>query len=158
MAMSAGSAGADEPMNEMNTTPLIDVMLVLLIMFIITLPPPTHSVPLDLPPDCRQSPTGCPPQPIIDPIRNTLYIGPQNQVMWNSETLSWDVLDGYLKDITDPVKYPTNAAQPNGLPELVFAPDPQAPYETVEKVLKMITTNKVTKMGFAGNENYTNEF
>ena len=48
MAMSAPKGDSSEPMVEMNTTPLIDVMLVLLIMFIITLPPPTHAVKIDL--------------------------------------------------------------------------------------------------------------
>jgi biopolymer transport protein ExbD len=154
MAMSAPSAGSDEPMGEMNTTPLIDVMLVLLIMFIITLPAPTHSVPLDLPQDCQPN---CPPAPPVDPIRNTLYIGPQNQVTWNGTAIDWATLQVYLKDITDTTKY-TVAANPNGLPELVFQPDPQAQFETVDKVLLLINQAKVTKMGFAGNEFYTNEF
>src|SRR3546814_1005967 len=65
MAMSVGGGGDDEPMMDINTTPLIDVMLVLLIMFIITIPVQTHAVKLDLP---QSTPQDNPPP--IDPIKN----------------------------------------------------------------------------------------
>jgi biopolymer transport protein ExbD len=156
MAMSASSSQVGgEPMVEMNTTPLIDVMLVLLIMFIITLPPPTHSVPIDLPPSCEPN---CPPPPAIQPIKNYLYIAPNSAVSFNQTPVSWTTLQSLLKDSGDPLKFPVTAAQPNGLPELVFGPDPQAPYSTVTKVVLMIKQAKITKMGFAGNENYRSEF
>ena len=58
MAMSVGGGGEGEPMMEINTTPLIDVMLVLLIMFIITLPVMTHAVKLDMPRQTQHSAAG----------------------------------------------------------------------------------------------------
>ena len=67
-----------EPMMDINTTPLIDVMLVLLIMFIITIPVQTHAVKLDLPqPQPNQTP------PPIDPVKNVINIMPNNAVLWN---------------------------------------------------------------------------
>ncbi|MFM9853010.1 MAG: ExbD/TolR family protein, partial [Sphingomonadaceae bacterium] len=80
MAMSSGGSSDSEPMMEINTTPLIDVMLVLLIMFIITLPPPTHAVKIDLPQDCAPN---CPPPPEILPTKNVLYIAPTDAILWN---------------------------------------------------------------------------
>ena len=65
MAMSSGGGGDGAPMMDINTTPLIDVMLVLLIMFIVTLPPATHAVKIDLPQDCKLQPGGCPPPPAM---------------------------------------------------------------------------------------------
>ena len=84
MAMSGGKDDG-EPMMEMNTTPLIDVMLVLLIMFIITIPVATHSVDIDLP-----SPTNNPPP--VDPVMNKIVLTPENQILWNgnrSARASW---------------------------------------------------------------------
>ena len=81
MGMSAGTDDG-EPMMEMNTTPLIDVMLVLLIMFIITIPIQTHAVKVDLP-----QPNPDQPQNIIDPISNKLIITAQGQLTWNDGLL-----------------------------------------------------------------------
>lgn len=141
MAMSTGSAGSDEPMMEINTTPLIDVMLVLLIMLIITLPPPTHAVKIDLPQDCAPN---CPPPPDIKPTKNVLYIAPNSAILWNGQPLPMSQLQDLLERslLLDPV------------PELHFQPDPQAPYDTVHKVLKVTKIANVTKMGFVGNEAY----
>jgi biopolymer transport protein ExbD len=147
MAMS-GPKDSSGPMVEMNTTPLIDVMLVLLIMFIITLPAPTHSVKIDLPEDCRPN---CPPPPLVDPIKNILYIAPNSQVTWNNTSIDQVTLLQNLNDSQDPALFPET-------PELHFAPDPQAPYDTVDKVLALVKSAKVNRMGFVGNENYVNEF
>ena len=78
MGMSVGGGGDDGPMMEINTTPLIDVMLVLLIMIIMTIPIQTHAVKVDLP----QSNTN--PQNIVEPEKNKVYIDAQGQVYWNS--------------------------------------------------------------------------
>ena len=75
MAMSAGSAEG-EPMMDINTTPLIDVMLVLLIMFIITIPIQTHAVKLDLPVDDGKS-----TPPPVDPVKNKVVITPDGQIL-----------------------------------------------------------------------------
>jgi biopolymer transport protein ExbD len=156
MAMSAPkSGGDDQPMGEMNTTPLIDVMLVLLIMFIITLPKPTDSVPIDLPADCKATNT-CPPTPPVEPERNVLYVSPYNQVLWNGTEISFDGLLSNLKQTTDETIY-TKERNPNGLPELVFDPDPQAKFDTVNRVIKLIKIAKVNKMGFARNGSFAGE-
>jgi biopolymer transport protein ExbD len=72
-----------EPMMDINTTPLIDVMLVLLIMFIITIPIQTHAVKLDLP---VNQPNQAPPP--INPVKNILSINAQDQVLWNGTGVS----------------------------------------------------------------------
>ena len=70
-------------MMDINTTPLIDVMLVLLIMFIITIPIQTHAVKLDLPQDQPNQ-----PPPPIDPVKNKIVITPQDQVLWNGTPIN----------------------------------------------------------------------
>ena len=84
MAMQTTSDNTQgEPMMEINTTPLIDVMLVLLIMFIITIPVQTHAVKLDLP---VNQPNQAPPP--IDPVKNVLSINAQDQVLWNGSPVT----------------------------------------------------------------------
>ena len=78
MSMQTASENSEgEPIMEMNTTPLIDVMLVLLIMFIITIPIQTHAVKLDLPQPSDQ------PMDNIDPVKNKVIIDPAGTVFWN---------------------------------------------------------------------------
>ena len=85
---------SSEPMMDINTTPLIDVMLVLLIMFIITIPIQTHAVKLDLPqPQENQEP------PPIDPIKNKIVVMPNDAVLWNGQPVDLVTLRQYL-DIT----------------------------------------------------------
>ncbi|MGV3482060.1 MAG: ExbD/TolR family protein [Sphingobium sp.] len=142
MAMSGGRDDG-EPMMEMNTTPLIDVMLVLLIMFIITIPIQTHAVKIDLPiddPNARQNP------PPIDPEKNKITIDPAGVVYWNGAPIDRVTLRQYLDR--------TKVMEPE--PELHFAPDAQARYDTVDQVLAIIKKSEVTKMGFVGNEQYRN--
>ncbi len=148
MAMSAPKGDSSEPMVEMNTTPLIDVMLVLLIMFIITLPPPTHAVKIDLPQDCAPN---CPPPPPVLPTKNVLYVSPGGVVTWNAQAVSWSQLDQLLNDSQDPTKFPLT-------PELHLQPDPMAPYDTVDRVLARAKRAKVSKMGFVNNEAYRGDF
>src|SRR5437764_9138940 len=93
MAMSGGSDDG-QPMMEINTTPLIDVMLVLLIMFIITIPIQTHAVKLDLPQD---QPNQTPPP--VDPVKNKVVITPDGQVLWNGAPVDLVRLRQYL-DLT----------------------------------------------------------
>jgi biopolymer transport protein ExbD len=132
-----------DPMLDMNVTPLIDVMLVLLIMFIITIPIQTHAVKLDLP----QQQTDQPPPP-IDPVKNKLVITAQDQVQWNGSPVTLPQLRQYL-DVTQ---------QMNPIPELHLQPDATARYETVDKVLAVTKQAHVQKMGFVGNEYYTQIF
>ena len=144
MSMQTTSDNSDgEPMLDMNVTPLIDVMLVLLIMFIITIPIQTHAVKLDLP----QQQTDQPPPP-IDPVKNKLVITAQDQVQWNGSPVTLPQLRQYL-DVTQ---------QMNPIPELHLQPDATARYETVDKVLAVTKQAHVQKMGFVGNEYYTQIF
>ena len=138
MAMSGGSDDGS-PMMEMNTTPLIDVMLVLLIMFIITIPVATHSVDIDLP---VPSPQDNPPP--VDPIKNKIVVTAGGAVLWNGAPVQLTQLRQYL-DITQ---------QMNPEPELHLQPEPNARYELVDQVLVVTKQAKVTKMGFVGNEAY----
>ena len=138
MSMSVGGSD-DEPMMDINTTPLIDVMLVLLIMFIITIPIQTHAVKLDLPQD---QPNQQPPP--IDPVKNKIVISPQDQVLWNGTPIDLARLRQYL-DVTQTM---------NPVPELHLQPEPMARYELVDEVLAVTKRARVEKMGFVGNEAY----
>src|SRR5687768_13177819 len=138
--MSMAVAGEEgEPMMDINTTPLIDVMLVLLIMFIITIPIQTHAVKLDLPQD---TPTDQPPP--IDPVKNKIVVTRTNQVLWNGAPLDLTTLRQYL-DITTTM---------TPVPELHLQPEPEARYELVDEVLAVAKRAQVTAMGFVGNEAY----
>jgi biopolymer transport protein ExbD len=127
-----------EPMLDINVTPLIDVMLVLLIMLIMTIPPQTHAVKLDLP-----QATNTPPPP-IEPLKNTVGITAAGQVTWNGNPISQDQLRQYL-EVTQ---------QMNPVPELHLQPDATARYEVVDQVLAITKKAHVQKMGFVGNEYY----
>ena len=150
MGMSTGGGGHDAPMMDINTTPLIDVMLVLLIMFIVTLPPATHAVKIDLPQDCKLQPGGCPPPPAIDPIKNTVYISPQDGIYWNNEPMTLSQLRANLDSTQNRDLYEIP-------PQLVMQPDPNARYARVDQVLAETKKAKVENMGFMGNENYMGE-
>ncbi|MEO7826423.1 MAG: biopolymer transporter ExbD [Allosphingosinicella sp.] len=138
MAMAMGGSEG-EPMMDINTTPLIDVMLVLLIMFIITIPIQTHAVKLDLPQD---QPDQQPPP--IDPIKNKVVISPGDVVLWNGTPIDLVRLRQYL-DVTQTM---------NPVPELHLQPEPNARYELVDEVLAVTKRAHVEKMGFVGNEAY----
>src|SRR3954464_3335756 len=132
-----------EPMLDVNVTPLIDVMLVLLIMFIITIPIQTHAVKLDL--QVNQANT---PPPPIEPIKNVVTINAQGQILWNGAPVSKPQLRAYL-DTTQ---------QMNPVPELHLQPDATARYELVDEVLAITKQAHVQKMGFVGNEYYMSVF
>ena len=138
MAMAA-STTEGEPMMDINTTPLIDVMLVLLIMFIITIPIQTHAVKLDLPVN-NQNTT----PPPIDPVKNKIVVTPDGQILWNGSPINQTILRQYL-DQTQVM---------NPIPELHLQPDPNARYELVDEVLAVTKRAQVEKMGFVGNEAY----
>jgi biopolymer transport protein ExbD len=140
MSMSAGGKD-DEPMMEMNTTPLIDVMLVLLIMFIITIPIQTHAVKVDLPQNTGSSPP-------VDSEKNKVYIDANGNVFWNSVQIDDVTLRQYLDA----------SLAKNPEPELHFQPDPAARYDVVDRVLAIIKRANVSKLGFVGNEQYRNDF
>ena len=139
MAMSGGKDDGS-PMMEMNTTPLIDVMLVLLIMFIITIPVATHAVNIDLPsPDPNP-----PPLDQIDPVVNKIVLSPEGEILWNGNAINQNELVRNLNV--------TLGMQPE--PELQFEPDANASYDLSVKVLNVIKASGVTKLGFVGNDKY----
>ncbi|GAB4478857.1 ExbD/TolR family protein [Erythrobacter tepidarius] len=138
MGMSGGKLDG-EPMMDMNMTPLIDVLLVLLIMFIITIPVATHSVDIDLP---QGNP---PPQDIVvDPVKNKLILTQTDQILWNGTPVDSGQLVTLLSETT------RMAVEP----ELQFEPEPLASYDISAKVLQIIKSSGVTKFGFVGNEKY----
>jgi biopolymer transport protein ExbD len=139
MAMNLGSgSGENEVMVEMNTTPLIDVMLVLLVMLIITLPIQTHAVKLDMPPP-NQKP------PVIPPTVVQLGIDFDGTITWNNTAVNMQTLDAYFLQ---------EAAKGDTQDEIHLAPNRLAKYDTVAKVLADAQRLGVTKIGFTGNEQY----
>ena len=128
-----------EPMIDINTTPLIDVLLVLLIMFIITIPIQTHAVKIDLPVNDPNQVT-----PPVDPERNKIVIDQAGAVLWNGNPVDLITLRQYL-DLTTTIR-PT--------PELHVQPHPEARYEVVDEELAVIKRANIQSMGFVGNEQY----
>lgn len=125
------------PMMEMNTTPLIDVLLVLLVMLIITIPIQNHAVKLDLP-------QPCPNCPLPNPVMNEIGIDRSGQIRWDGALVTREQLRSALMQSQrlDPV------------PELHLRPAPDARYAAVDEVLGIIKRENVRKFGFVGNEAY----
>ena len=123
------------PMSEMNTTPLIDVLLVLLVMLIITIPIQTHAVKLTLPTDGGSW---------VNPVRNTLTISQAGDLQWNGRDVAQPQLRSLLVATT----------QLASAPELHIRPDPSAPYGIVDEVLVLTRESRVERIGFVGNEAY----
>ena len=138
--MATSVSTADTPMGEMNTTPLIDVMLVLLIMFIITLPIQTDAVNIDLPQ------TGVITGP--EPDKNSVAVTAQGAVLWNGTPITFANLSSQLE----------RTRQMSPQPELRFEPDAQARYALVDQTLAVIKRSGVDGMGFVGNERYARDF
>jgi biopolymer transport protein ExbD len=139
MAMSVGEGGADAaPMMDINMTPLIDVLLVLLVMFIITIPVMTHAVKLDMP-----RPTNA-PQVQADPVVIQLEIDFDGTVLWNGTPVTVDSLDTYFR----------REAANDPQPELHIRPNKRASYDVVARVLAAAQRNGLLKIGFVGNEQF----
>ena len=139
------SAATEEgvPMCDINTTPLIDVMLVLLIMLIITLPIMTHAVKLDMPP-----PNPNQPPPPVQPVIINLDIYYDGTISWNGQTIpTLDELEQQFKD----------AAAQDPQPELHLAPDSHVKYDTVAKVLAAAQRNHMAKIGFVNTSQFVEE-
>jgi biopolymer transport protein ExbD len=126
------------PMGEINTTPLIDVMLVLLIMIIITMPTQSHVVKIDLP--------GPPPKVTIDRVKNKLVVSESDQLLWNGVAVTPPELKRALAEMA---RLPEQ-------PELQLQPEPGARYGLVDEVLAETKRAEVTRLGFVGNEGYAN--
>jgi biopolymer transport protein ExbD len=137
MGMSIGG-GDDEPMMDINMTPLIDVMLVLLIMFIITIPVMTHAVKLDMPRAQNA------PQQNVDPVVIRIEIDFDGTVYWNGTPVTTDALDVYFR----------RESQNEPQPELHIRPNKRAQYDVVARVLASAQRNGLRKIGFVGNEQF----
>jgi biopolymer transport protein ExbD len=142
MSMSAGTAEG-EPMMDINTTPLIDVMLVLLIMFIITIPVQTHAVKLDLPVNTNTTP------PPINPTKNTISTDAGGNISWNGQPVQSLV---QLRQYIDLTKNLPDE------PELHLLPDPETRYDVIDNILAVVKKSQVGKFGFEGNERYAGSF
>ena len=136
MAMSSGTAEG-EVMVEMNTTPLIDVMLVLLTLLIITLPIQTHAVKLDMP-----APNPNPPTVIPETVE--LVVDFDGTVIWNGTAVDRATMDAYLAD----------AANKDPQPEIHVSPNRLAKYDAVARVLADAQRLGATHIGFTGIDQY----
>jgi len=138
MSMNVGPGGGEgEPMVEMNVTPLIDVMLVLLVTLIVTLPIQTHAVKLDMP-------VTTPPKQIIQPIVVNLVVDFDGSILWNGTPVDRGTLDSYFQ----------NASQQDPQPEIHLNPNKLAKYDIVAKVLADAQRIGVKKIGFTGLDQY----
>jgi biopolymer transport protein ExbD len=130
--MNVSSSGSDEPMCDVNTTPLIDVMLVLLVMLIVTLPIQTHAVKLDMPIP-TDNPNPPPPAEVIE-----LEIDFDGTVVWNGTPIDLATLDAqFRREAAKPVQ-----------PELHLRPNRRAKYDVVANVMASAQRAKMVKMGF----------
>ena len=142
MAMNVGSGGDDGAMCDMNTTPLIDVMLVLLIMFIITIPVMTHAVKLDMPRDTHAPPPPVPPE-VID-----IEIDFDGTIVWNGTVVpNLSTLESYFRQ----------ESEKDPQPELHLRPDARARYDVVAKVLAAAQHNRMQKIGFVNTADFRDD-
>ena len=140
MAMNVGKGGSGDPdvMIDINTTPLIDVMLVLLVMLIITIPIQLHAINLNLP-------VGNPPPPLLLPQIVKLDIDANSVVYWNGEVVpDRAALEEKLKA----------AAAQQVQPELHLRPDKDAKYDIVAGVMASAQRLGLTKIGIVGSEQF----
>jgi len=137
MAMNVGSSGGEDAMMmEINTTPLIDVMLVLLIYLIISLPPTTHAVKLDMP-------RGLHTESEVKPEVIELEVDFDGTYLWNGTPVAdFATLEGYFKQ--ESIKDPQ--------PELHIRPNRRVKYNYVALALASAQRNHILRIGFVGNE------
>ncbi len=139
MAMNVGSGAGGDPevMIDINTTPLIDVMLVLLVMLIITIPIQTHAVKLNMP-------VGNPPPPLEPPVVITIEADFDGTILWNGEQVDRPTLDA---------KFLSAAAQPVQ-PEFHLRPNKLVTYKHVAHVMAAAQRDGITKIGLIGAEQF----
>ena len=139
MAMNVGSGSGGDPqvMLDINTTPLIDVMLVLLVMLIITIPIQTHAVKLNMP-------VGTPPPPAEPPVVITIEVDFDGTILWNGEQVDRPTLDA---------KFRSAAAQPVQ-PEFHLRPNKLVTYKHVAHVMAAAQRDGITKIGLIGAEQF----
>ena len=132
MAMSPFAGDDDDGlMNEINMTPLVDVMLVLLIVFMVTIPVIRHAVKIDLPHASSQKED-------TKPAQVTVAIDANGNVLWNDQKIDEAALSAKIAE----------AAQANPQPELHLDADRKVPYEKVAQVMSAAQAGGLTKIGF----------
>lgn len=130
-----GTETADSPLAELNITPLIDVLLVLLVMLMLSVPAVTHKVAVDLPADARETGT---------PTVNKLLLSAAGMAIWNDIPMDSDRLQTRLEMMArDPAR-----------PQLHFESDAGARYERFDQLVAMIKRAGVEQVGFVGNERF----
>jgi len=125
-----------EPLGELNTTPLIDILLVLLIMLIFALPPRSNTLSLPLPSGVTAK------HP--DKVRNVVAITASDAILWNGQPVTEAELNTLLREAV--------ALRPE--PAIELAPDGRASYEQSARVLRLVKLSGTTRLGFVGNERY----
>jgi biopolymer transport protein ExbD len=138
MSMNVSSGGNEAPMCDVNTTPLIDVMLVMLVMLIITLPIQTHAVKLDMP-----RPTDAPP-PETQPRVIDIEVDYDGLVLWNGTPTPLTTLESYFRQ--------ESQIEPQA--EIHLRPDRRAKYDVVANVLASAQRNRMVKIGFVNISQY----
>jgi len=139
MAMQVGEGSSDDVMIDINTTPLIDVMLVLIIMLIITIPIQTHAVKMNMP----IAPSAAPPKP---PEIVRIDIDFDGTIGWNGTVVERDELINRLAQV----------AQMPDQPEVHLRPNKLVTYKVVAMVMANAQRLGVTKIGLIGNEQFLN--
>lgn len=133
MSMQVSTGGKDQSMCDINTTPLIDVMLVLLVMLILTLPIQNHAVKLDMP-----QPNNQPPPP-VEPRVIDIEIDYDGLIIWNGTPVaSIGTIDTYFRQ----------EAQLEPQAEIHLRPDRRAKYDQVANVLASAQRHRMIKIGF----------
>ena len=137
MAFSTGNSGG--PMVDMNVTPLVDVMLVLLIIFMVTMPPMTYPINVDLPIPSTKTP----PPPKAAPI--DLKIDANGNITWQGSSIPYSALRDTMK--VEAERY----TDPQDQPVIQVDTDKEAQYEILAKVLATAKNVGLIKIGFVDN-------
>jgi biopolymer transport protein ExbD len=132
---------AEQPISTINTTPIIDVMLVLLIMFIITIPVMTHSVKIDLP-------QGVPPTVPVEPETHQLALDSSSRLTWDGAPIAESALPARLAAF--------HASAPDGI--LHFRADAETRYEDFDRVLADVKRAGIERLGFVGNDRFAGAY
>jgi len=136
MAMNISGGGTDEVLCDVNTTPLIDVMLVLLVMLIVTLPPQTHAVKLDLPPPI-------PNQKQVETERINIEIDPDGTVVWDGTPVGGT--PGNFQELDQMF---AEEANKDPQPQIHLRPSALAKYDVIANVMASAQRNHMVRMGF----------